>query len=195
MLLIAGIVAGRWGKVPALAVSCFALAAGMLLYSFAHNYSAVLIALALLGIGGGLLEALINPLVQDLHPNDSGRFLNIINGFWSVGVLLTVLVGGELLTRAVPWRLIIAGLAVLSAVAGILYVIARHRQPVSPKNRAGDVLRHKMDILRSSHFWILVPMMFLGGATEGAFIFWSASYIQLDFGGTPRAGGAGLRYI
>ncbi|WOO43087.1 MFS transporter [Rubellicoccus peritrichatus] len=191
MLLTAAVVAGRWGKVRALAFSCFALAAGMWMYSFAHNYTFVLIALALLGAGGGLLEALINPLTQDLHPKDSGRYLNIINGFWSIGVLLTVLIGGELLTRDVSWRFLVAGLGVLSALAGFFYIVARHQQPEGPRHRASDVLGHKMEILRLKHFWTIVPMMFFGGAVEGAYLFWSASYIQIDFEASPRAAGIG----
>lgn len=195
MLLTAAVVAGRWGKVRSLAFSCFALAAGMWLYSFAHNYAFVVIALALLGAGGGLLEALINPLTQDLHPNDSGRYLNIINGFWSVGILLTVLLGGELLTREVSWRYLVAGVGVLSFCSGVFYLMARHSQPDSPRHKAADVLGHKIEILRSKHFWAIVPMMFFAGATEGAFVFWSASYIQIEFDGSPRAAGIGTAFF
>ena len=103
VLLASGFAAARWGKVVVLGVGSLVLAAGMFLYALAPVHVAILGAMVLVGTGGGLLEGLINPLVQDSHPKDSGRYLNFVNGFWSVGVLSSVLIVGELLTRGVSW--------------------------------------------------------------------------------------------
>ncbi|TVR53855.1 MAG: MFS transporter [Puniceicoccaceae bacterium] len=190
-LLISGALAGRWGKAPSLGVSCLALGFGMLVYCFAPTYGAVLIAMAVLGVGGGVIEALINPLIQDLHPGNSGRYLNFINAFWSVGVLATVLITGDLLTREVSWRAVIAGLGVLSMAAGALFLLLARTGPPAPRHSLREVAGHKVAALRSGRFWLFLPMMFLAGAAEGAFTFWSASLVQLHFGGTPRGGGFG----
>lgn len=190
-LLGSGFAAARWGKPVSLGVSCLVLGGGMLLYSLAPAYGTILLGVALLGLGGGILEGLLNPLVQDLHPRDSGRYLNIINGFWSIGVLFTMLVTGELLTREVSWRWVAGFLGLVSVLAGVLFLAMRLKTPAAGRYAASAVLGHKFAMMGLPRFWIFMTMMFMAGAAEGAFTFWSASFIQLHHEALPRAGGAG----
>lgn len=192
VLLASGYIGARLGKARALGISCLVLGAAMVCYSFAPSYGALLLALALLGVGGGVVEALINPLVQELHPEDSGRYLNITNAFWSVGVLLTMLGTGELLDREVSWRSIVGGLGAVSLIAGILFLGLRRQGRQYRGESLSSVMREKWAILQSGRFWMFTVMMFLGGAAEGAFTFWSASFIQLSHGGGARAAGIGV---
>ena len=67
-LLASGFIGARWGKPLSLGASCLVLGLGMLVYSAAPTYGAVLLGIAFLGTGGGVVEGLLNPLVQDLHP-------------------------------------------------------------------------------------------------------------------------------
>jgi len=192
VLLISGYIGARIGKARAIGISCLVLGAAMVCYSVAPSYGALLLAMALLGVGGGVVEALINPLVQELHPEDSGRYLNITNAFWSVGVLLTMLGTGELLDREISWRSIVGGWGAVSLIAGALFLSLR-RQGRQPQGESlSSVMREKWAILQSGKFWLFTAMMFLGGAAEGAFTFWSASFIQLSHRGSARAAGLGV---
>ena len=134
VLVISGFAAARWGKPTVLAWGAFLIAAGMFTYAIAPAYGVVLTAMALVGVGSGIVEGLVNPLVQDCHPQDSGRYLNIVNGFWSIGVLTTVLVTGELLTRGVSWRVLMACSGGLGVISGSLFLFFRssdkHAEPV-----------------------------------------------------------------
>lgn len=190
-LLAGGFISAHMGKARALGGSLLLLALGLFLYSRAPGYGAVVLALCLAGVGGGVVEALLNPLVEELHREDSGRYLNIINGFWSLGVLMTTLTGGELLTRTGAWRPFLQAVSLLSLVAGILFLVLRRVGPPRVRVSLRAVLGHKVDILRSRGFWLFTALMFLGGAAEGSFTFWSASYLQLVHGLSPRAGGMG----
>lgn len=189
-LVTSGFLAARFGKAKALGVSSLVLGVGLLAYAAAPSYGVILLAGALLGVGGGVIEALINPLVQDLHPEDSGRYLNIANGFWSVGVFTTMILGGELLTRGVSWRVLMAVVGVVSIASGVAYLLLNKKRPAVRRSMRG-VLRDKVGILRDRRFWRFVPLMFFGGGTEGAFTFWSASFIQLHLGELPRIAGIG----
>ncbi len=194
ILLASGAAAARFGKTHTLGTGSLVLAAGLFAYAAAPAYAVVLVAMVLVGLGGGILEALINPLVQDEHPLDSGRYLNITNAFFSVGVLVSVLVVGDLLTRGVSWRLLVSGIGALALVSGLLFLIygsAGDRRDGSAAVIRVGPWQHARAIVREPHFWIFSVAMFCGGGAEGAFTFWSASYIQIHFDTLARAGALG----
>ena len=190
-LLSAGFISAHFGKARALGASLLLLGAGLALYGTASSYAGLLLALAFAGVGGGVIEALLNPLVEELHREDSGRYLNIINGFWSLGVLLTMVLGGEVLTRTGTWRPILFTLAGISLLAGAMFFLLRHAGPPRERQAMGDMFAHKREILRDRRFYLFSGMMFFGGAVEGGYTFWLASYLQLSHGGTARMGGLG----
>jgi fucose permease len=190
-LLVSGWVAAHWGKAFSLGWSSILSGVGLLVYSFAPAYSVVVLAAALMGLGSGIVEALLNPLVQDLHPDDSGRYMNTLNAFFSVGVFITVLGGGELLSQGFSWRIIMVLLGIVSIGTGILFLALNSSAPHVTTDDSAAVLRHKIAILRNPRFPIFALMMFFGGGVEGGLTFWSASYIQLHFEQLPRLGGVG----
>ncbi len=205
VLMASGGAAARIGKTATLAAGSFTLGAGLLAYAIAPSYAFVLIAVVLVGLGGGVLEALLNPLVQDEHPDDSGRYLNIVNAFFSVGVLTSVLLVGELLTRGVSWRLLIGGIGGAAVVLGFFFTLfgREKRRARRRAKRAGTQLANASSdvsarpsgaaraIVKEPVFWLFAVAMFCGGGAEGAFTFWSASYIQLNFDTLARAGAFG----
>ncbi len=137
IMIFSGVAAIRFGKTVTLGAGALVLAVGLFAYAAAPLYVVVLGAIVLVGLGGGILEALINPLIQDEHPEDSGRYLNLINAFFSVGVFTSVLVVGELLTRGVSWRVLIAGLGVVALASAVLFFLSgrgtvHHRGKVAP---------------------------------------------------------------
>lgn len=189
-LFLSGFFAVKLGKVRSLGFACALAGFGFLGFALAPSYEVILLSVVAIGIGSGVLEGLINPLVQDLHPTDSGRYLNIVNAFWSVGVFTTTLLGGDALTRGLPWRYIMGALALLSIPCTAVVLASRKHEAFSPTPTA-EVLRHYLRCLRSRRFWVFCLMMFLAGGSEGAFTFWSASYIQVNFGANARMGGIG----
>lgn len=193
-LLACGWLAAHWGKMRALGFGHLALGLGLLLYAISPVYAILLAALGVVGVGSGIIEGLVNPLIQDVHPNDSGRYLNMINGFWSVGVLVTVLLAGDLLTRGASWRWISVTLAALSLAVGVGFLIlGRHAPPDG--GRPIEVLSRKLAVLKHPRFRWFWMAMFLAAGVEGAFTFWSAAYIQLRFAAEPRVGGIGTAFF
>jgi fucose permease len=194
VLLISGLAASRFGKTALLNTGGFLLAAGLFVYAAAPSYPVILAAMILIGLGGGLLEALINPLVQDLHPKDSGRYLNVVNAFFSMGVLMTVLSVGELLSRNIPWRAILTGLAFVFTLISFFFLFSSrhaHKTGQIPDNSYKNPLSHTKDLIKKRRFWVFALAMLCGGGTEAAYTFWSASYIQLYYETLPRAGALG----
>ena len=194
VLLASGTAASRWGKTAVMHVGGFTLVAGLVCFGLAPSYGWILMAMVAVGLGGGMLEALINPLVQDLHPNESGRYLNWTNAFWPIGLVATVLIAGEVLTLGGGWRSIFFGIAGISFFVALFLLkssVRAHREGRIPQEATGNPLLHARDLLRKRHFWVFAVAMVCGGGVEGAYTFWSASYIQLYYDALPRAGAIG----
>jgi fucose permease len=193
VLVASGFAAARWGLAAVLAFGSLLLAAGMAAYAVAPAYAVVVVAMAAVGVGGGVIEALVTPLVQDQHPTDSGRHLNIVHAFWSIGVMVTVLVAGELLTRGVSWRVPVAASGLLGILAAALFLTGRRAgaagAPARERETTAEVWKRMKQVMARARFWVFAAALFFGAGAEATFTFWSASYVQLHFGAMPRAAG------
>ncbi len=186
VLLLAGVGARRWGKKPFITSGQYCLALGLFLISVSPDYPLLILSLMITGIGGGFTEALINPLVVDLHPVDSGKYLNITNAFYSIGVMAGALVFGELLTAGYSWRWIFRIAAFGALVVGIGFNGSRF-----PSAEAGDTRATNhviLQILIIPGFWLFAAAIFLGAGVESAFTFWSRTYVETYLKDVPRAG-------
>ena len=195
-VLLSGFVAGHWGTRRSLGAGVLFMGLGMLLCAFTPVYGVLLLALMLAGCGEGVIEGLATPFVQDLHAGDEpGRYINFSHAFWSVGVLVTVLVSGALLTLGVSWRLLIGGVSLLGFLAGVLLLIRSRGGQVYPDATARThwvhVWGHAAGIVRQPRFWLYYAAMFLAGGGEFCLTFWSASHIQLRYGAQAWSGGVG----
>lgn len=185
VLLAAGMLAQRWGKKRFLTLGQYIIAAGLLLGSVAQNYGTLVIALMLLGIGGGFSEALLNPLVVDIHKQQAGKFLNISHAFYPIGIVGAALVFGELLSQGFSWRVIFQIAAVGALIVAVLFSIMRF-----PPSEKDDSSYPKLfaSILSKGGFWLFAAALFLGGSIESALTFWSRSYVDTYLSDVPRAG-------
>jgi len=194
-MLFCGVFAGRWGKRRTMGIAVLLMGFGGFLCSWTPSYGLLFAALMIAGLGEGVLEGLVTPFVRDLHPKESGRYINFTHSFWSIGVMTTVLVSGGLLALGVSWRLLIGGISLLAfAAAGLLlwpeskeHKYPEHPEPIHWKTIGAQV----MVIFRIRRFWLFFAAMFLAGGGEFCLTFWSASYIQLSFNASAWAGGIG----
>ena len=74
IILLCGFLSNRFGKKLFLVSGYYLIALGSLLASNSSNYISLLISIMIMGVGSGFAIALINPLVIDLHPNNSVNF-------------------------------------------------------------------------------------------------------------------------
>ena len=185
MLLLAGILAQRWGKKRFLALGQYLFVAGLLFASFSQNYAMLLFAIMILGIGGGLSEALLNPLIVDIHHQDSGRFLNISHAFFPIGIMSAALLFGELLTLGYSWRFLFQIAAVAALAVAILFTVLRF--PPAEKDDS-SYPRLFVSILSQAGFWLFAIAIFLGASIESALTFWSRTYVETYLSDLPRAG-------
>lgn len=187
MLIGSTFLAARFGKIRMLRGGLAALSAGLLLFTASLNYVMAISLILLIGVGSGLLEALLTPIVEDLFPNDNGSKMNLLHAFWPVGTTVAVLTFGFLLSAELNWRWIFAGLALAALLVNLLYPSSK--AVALPKSRAD--FSHMKEIFALPRFWLLGSALAFAGGAEAAFAFWSASYIQIHFAALPAAAGLG----
>ena len=194
-MLLCGFAAGRWGKRRTFAVAVILMGGGVGLCAVAPGYGLLFLALCVAGFGEGIIEGLATPFVQDLHPEEPGRYINFAHAFWPVGVLSTVLISGALLAAGISWRWIIGGVGVLALVPAVMLLMpsrSGHEYPEHPEPiHWRTVWSQAVAIVRIPRFWLFYAAMFVAGGGEMGLTFWCASYIQLDYATSAWAGGVG----
>ena len=190
-LILSGFIAARFGKIRILKAALVILAIGLLLFTGASSYIIAVNIIIIIGIGTAFLEALLTPLVENLYPEDNGSKQNLLHAFWPMGVIISTLIVGELLSRGIIWRWIYGGIS-----AGVLIVLLFYpsaKKVSLPRSRSD--FSHIKDIFKQPKFFIMLLALFFAGGAEGAFTFWLASYIQLNLGELPRSGGLGTAFF
>lgn len=194
-MMAGGFVAGRWGVRRPLGVALALMCAGITTAALSPTFGMVLVAVAVAGAGEGILEALATPAVQKLHPDEPGRYINFTHAFWSVGVLVSVLAIGALLSAQVPWRWIVAGAGAVALVPSLLFLLPGRTPTDALEAGVGlaprTILAQSVDILKHPRFWLFFAAMFFAGAGEFGLTYWAASFIRIEFGGGAWAGGVG----
>jgi fucose permease len=191
VLILSVFMAARFGKIRLLRLAMLVLAVGLFAFNLSRSYLMAVALILLIGAGNGFLEALLSPLIEDVHPDDDGKYQNKLHSYWPLGVLVSTLIIGEFLSWGGSWRTVFIGLSLLVVTGSFFYPSSK--KAALPRSRAD--FSHMREILSQPKFWLLGMCLFFAGGAEGAFNFWTASYIQLHFGALPRAGGIGTAFF
>lgn len=184
-ILATGPLADRWGGKP-FALAGNALGAVALLgAAFAPDYLLLAVALFALGLGAGILDMVLSPIVAALNPARRAAAMNWLHSFYCVGAALTILVGTVLLRAGFGWRT--ACLALLPLPLGLLVLLAREPFPALNADGQRVPLRR---LMRGGWFIGALAAIFLGGATELGMAQWLPAYAERELGYPAWIGGA-----
>jgi len=181
-ILLSGIITGKISIKLLITSGLWLMTAGLLLMGLSRTYPAAVAAMVVLGAGGGFIEALINPLITSLHPENPELHLNTTHAFYSIGVCICVLLFGELLSRGLSWRMLYIISSAGTLGTGILFQAA-HFPVKAPEHFSGRVY---LRILKRPVFWIFCLLMFFSTGVEGGLTFWTASFIKSYYSDVPR---------
>ena len=148
---------------------CFSI--GMLLMVFASTiatgggvYGAIWLGAAIAGIGWGMVETVINPMIATLYPDRKTARLNALHAWWPGGLVIGGLLGVGLSHIGVGWRIklalvVIPALAVVALSMGVKF-------PPTERLAAGISTKQMFRELLNPLFGVLFLSMFLTAATE-----------------------------
>jgi len=194
IMLSCGLLADRWGMRVVLGCSLIFLLVGIFLAACAQAYWFLFLSLMLCGLGEGVIEGLMTPFVEKLHPAESGRYMNFTHSFWSVGIVVAVLVAGALLQIGCSWRLVV-GLAGLMCLPPLWLFLGRSTNIPAIENvrrKNSNVWPHTVAILKTPRFWLFFAAIAVAGGGEYGLTFWTASYVQLEFQFSAWAAGLAI---
>lgn len=178
-------ISAHFGKMKTMRFGLFVLSLSLIVFSFVNNYILGLIVYIFVGVGHGMLEALLTPYVQDLYPNDKGEKQNLLHSFWPLGSIASFLITGFLLSRGVSWRYIFFGFAILTALVIFIYPSSKKISlPLSSTD-----FTHIKEIISNPIFWLFGFGLFCAGGAEMSFGFWLPTFIQVEFGKSALFGG------
>lgn len=148
---------------------------GVLPGLFANPYLGLCIAVILYGIGGGLTEVLISPIVEACPTEGKSAAMSLLHSFYCWGSVLVVLVSTALfrVLGVEAWKLI----ACFWALIPIFNTFYFTQVPIAALVEGGESMSIGM-LLRFGTFWILALMMVCAGASELAMSQWASAFAE-----------------
>lgn len=138
-IVIGGLICDRigYGRLIAVAFVLHVLSACVTLPAAgAGSYTALYCGTLIFGCANGTLEAVANPLVATLFPQNRPHYLNILHASWPAGLVCGGVVGWVLGDRLhLGWRVQLATYLVPTVIYGLLFW--RQHMPKSEASRRG----------------------------------------------------------
>lgn len=187
-ILATGPLADRYGaKLFAIAGNVL-LACGLIVTAWSPTYEILLAANFLLGLGAGVLDMVLSPVVSALNPDERTGSMNWLHSFYCVGATLTVLAGTAALQAGISWRM--ASLLLLVLPVLLIFTLGRAKFP-SLTSEEGERTQFRT-LIKEVWFIGALAGIFLGGATELGMAQWLPAYAELALKYPQWVGGAAL---
>jgi len=148
---------------------CFSV--GMLTIVFANSlasgaevYNVIWAGALITGVGWGLVETVINPLITALYPGEKTGKLNVLHAWWPGGVVIGGLLGVAMSGLNLGWQ---AKLAIVALPAlAVVFLCMGLKFPPTERAAAGVSTRQMFRELMNPLFFVLFLSMFLTAASE-----------------------------
>jgi MFS family permease len=114
-----------YGKLVALALICHVLSAVVTFMASTPDnaYNFLFWGMFIFAYANGTLEAVANPLVATLYPNNRTHYLNILHASWPAGMVLGAIVGWYLDDRMeLSWKLQLSLYLVPTVIYGVMFM-------------------------------------------------------------------------
>jgi MFS family permease len=187
-IFITGPLADRLGAKPFAILGNAFIAGGLLLAWAAQSYTVLLASCVAMGIGAGVLDMILSPVVCVLQPERRTAAMNLLHSFYCTGAVVTVLIATWALHGGVAWRSICLGMVAMPAAVTLGFLAL----PPLPLVHEDQQRQSSRSLLRDRYFQVCLLAIFLGGATELGMAQWLPAYAELALGYSAWVGGMAL---
>jgi len=183
-ILVAGPLADRLGAKAFAVAGNLLIGAGLAVLGLAPDYAVVLAAVFIMGLGAGVLDLILSPIICALQPDRRTSAMNRLHAFYAIGAVATILAA---LRPEVGWREVSLWIIVAPAAVGLGFLAVKV-PPLVAQGRPAPVTR----LCRQRYFIAALAAIFLAGASELGIAQWLPAYAQIGLGYTNWTGGMGL---
>ncbi|MBG88677.1 MAG: hypothetical protein CMO80_17495, partial [Verrucomicrobiales bacterium] len=146
-IILGGLVCDSWGygKLVFVAFACHVLSAVVTFMAGAENaYTMLFLGMFIFAFANGILEAVSNPLVATLFPDNRTHYLNILHASWPAGLVLGGVVGWVLDDKyEVGWKIQLSLYLIPTVIYGLMFMGQKYpRSEASEKGLSlGEMLK------------------------------------------------------
>ena len=175
-ILIGGPLCDALGMRTLLGVAWLLHVSGVLLTIFAPSYGVLESATFIVGLGNGLVEGVINPLIATVYADEKTHKLNMLHAWWPGGLIIGGLSAYALTKLGFGWQIKMGIILIPAIVYGLMTVGQKFpsTERVASGVSAGEMVREALRPM----FLLLAFCMVLTGATELAPSQWMESVLR-----------------
>ncbi|NLG87780.1 MAG: MFS transporter [Clostridiaceae bacterium] len=158
---------------------------GLIPFVFTNGYAGLLAAVILNGIGGGLLEVLISPIVESLPGDEKASAMSLLHSFYCWGHVAVVLLSTLyfVLAGINRWYWLPIIWSFVPAANIFLFSTVPLRKIVDDEQKIP--LR---ELFREKYFRLFIVLMICAGSAELAMSQWSSLFAEIGLGVSKTAG-------
>ena len=160
-------IVGLWGQLF--------LTLGLFIFSVMESLAVGICAFFVIGLGGGLIEIVVNTVISEIYVDRRTSAMNLLHGFFGVGALLGPVFMGYLIECGFGWRLGYQIIALFSALTLILQLTTSYPEKVSSDRIDFSVF---FRIAKNPYTLLLGAITLLYVGAEMGINYWSVLYME-----------------
>ncbi|HQR34633.1 MAG TPA: MFS transporter [Blastocatellia bacterium] len=137
---------------------------GVVGFVTASSYSVMTYSMLLAGFGNGLVEAVINPLIATMYPNEKTHKLNVLHSWWPGGLIIGGLLGYFMSQAGVGWKFQLGIVLIPTLAYGVM--IFGQKFPPTERMAAGISTGDMFKAVGNPAFLLLMFCMMITASIE-----------------------------
>jgi len=165
-ILIMGPLCGVVGMGPLLRLAAIGHIVGTILtiLSPQFGFPMLLASTLLIGLSNGTVEAVINPLIATMYPDEKTHKLNVLHAWWPGGLVIGGLLAYVLGELGFGWQVKMATILIAALIYGIM--IIGQKFPPTERAEAGVPMREMFKEILRPFYLVLLLCMCMTAITE-----------------------------
>ncbi len=144
-------------------------------FVFSDPYIGLLISVIIYGIGGGLTEVLVSPMIEALPTDGKASSMSMLHSFYSWGQAGVILISALFFVTAGidNWQILSVAWAIIPILTAVLFLFV----PIRMLETDGKAVPIKK-IISNKFFWLFFLLMICSGAAEQGMSQWASIFAE-----------------
>ena len=137
---------------------------GVLGFIVAPSYTVMSLTMLMAGFGNGLVEAVINPLIATMYPEEKTHKLNVLHAWWPGGLIIGGLLGYLMKQANLSWQMQMGVILIPTVVYGVM--IFGQQFPLTERKASGISTNEMLKTALNPAFLLLIGCMMITASIE-----------------------------